>query len=607
MLSSLADASSPHNSNDYSPNASNTLVDQSGSVDFPSPMSESALNTAVDHKRVHRRTLLLLTRSRGVQTDAPESSGKNDTRPAPNADLSIASTDTSPAKPIDQSETSSIHNRSGTFLAVLDHISKILTKLRNADISNLNKRLKKQHLPGDVGHLSRSTLRNLQLEVADLRNHFRGAVDVGVVSRREITLLLKLFKEVFSELVDLQAIVNDVTVEPSLAKKLQKDAYRDEEEVEQKATKHASGLGWIAAPITKFFVTAAGEAVDSGHNSSPRPGRSLEKSRLQPMTVRTGPKQLALTSATTTHISVEFGGSGMVRRALPAAPQAAQPVTEGLLPSLNGVGDDIKTQQIIGTGSKSSGADGLAPPTLRTPNTLRPSRSRANRNELLGIFAGAARPVTPTGGGPWQVVGNGDPPGVGAGKTIRAASSQYFADKTIRQRDIANQRKQLSAVVDAVIDRTAEQIEREEVASFQPALLERTLRPRGLSDSSIRSTFVSQANPGERLLTATSVAVGPAPRAVGFGSSIGADKRGVLESLANRFYTFRGLPTDISPVNPDASSLDRATSPPPIEVTGRSPARPIPESSLSTSREGAISPATVFHPKQGCSGFWQIH
>ena len=535
---------------------------------------------------------MLLTRSRGVQTElgAYQVHQEDVAHRAHEVAPSMVSTGTSPSRLADTSETSSLHeHRSSALLGLIETMGKLLGKLRTADIPTLNKRLKKQHLPGDVGHLSQSTLRNLHLEVTDLRHLFRGPVDIGTVSRRELTMLLKLFKDVFNELISLQAIVNDVTVEPSLAKKLQKDAYRDEDDSDLKASKQAQGLAWIAAPITKFFVTSAGETSGlDGHNASPRPGRGLEKSRLQPVPVKPVPKQQASTSATTTHISVEFGGSGMVRRATPAAPQ----VVEGLPPLPNGIGNEMQAQQMDGTISGSTTGEKLRPPTLRASETLRPSKSRANRNELLGIFAGAARPVTPTDGGPWQVLGNGDAPSTGGSRQIRAVSSQHFGDKTVRQRDVANQRKQLSVTVDAVIDSKAEQLAPDDASSFQPALLERTLRRRGLSDSSIRSTFVTHANPGDRLVTASSVASGPAPRAIAYGSSFGTEKPGVLESLASRFYTFRGAVTDISPVNPgppgreqaDARALVVAQTVPP-------PAHPI-ASSILPNRPDATS-ATV--------------
>lgn len=436
--------------------ASNTLVEQS----VASPVSASP-----DEKRVHRRTLLLLTKSVGTQTEPEVVSPKHN-----------------------DSETSSLHG-GGIMTALVEHLAKLLGKLKSADIPNLNRRLKKQHLPGDVAHLSRTTLRTLGQDVAELRSAFKGVLDIPIVNRREFVLLLKLLKDVFGELIELQAVVNDVTIDPSMAKKLQKDAYRDEED------KAKGGLGWIAAPITKFFVTPAVEEPPKG---KPLPTKA--------------PKLLASTSATTTHVSVEFGGAGIVRRATP---------------NPKGLGPD---------------------PPERPSATLRPSKSRANRNELLGIFAGAsARPISPSN---WVVVPTTTPIPT---RQLRASSSQYF-DKTIRASDTAS-RKRLSAAVDAVIDRTAVEIDEADPATagdYEPPLLERTLRPRGLSDSSIRSTFVAHEE---------------------YGTSV--NPRGYLGNFANRFYPFK-------PTEP----TEEPTPIPVTTVQAPTPARPIATSSRSMSSAG---------------------
>lgn len=147
--------------------------------------------------------------------------------------------------------------------------------------------------------------------------------------------------------------------------------------------------------------------------------------------------------------------------------------------------------------------------------TLRRAKSRANRNELLGIFAGAQAAKS---GSSTDTVRPGR-------QALRAQSSQYFntadpgahsgtvrgSDRTIRARPT-----RMSQGVEAVLDPHHSQtsralgntgadgrdglaqvfgesaVEEEDEPSFQP-LLYRTLRPRGNSDSSIRSTFISQS------------------------------------------------------------------------------------------------------------------
>lgn len=512
-----------------SPSVSITLVEQSVDGTLSSPISDLPVAALIDQKRVNRRTLLLLTKSTGTQTDTVEPVVGRVDRHTGSIDSSAAST-----FPPDPSETLSLSEPQG-LTPVLEHLNKLLSRLRSADIPTLNKRLRKQHLPGDVGHLSRSTLKALQGEVADMRQQFRGILDVSNVTRKEFSLLVKLLKDIFHHLIELQAIVNDVTVEPPLAKKLQKEAYRDEEEAETK--KQASGLGWIAAPITKFFITPASDAADLHSSSSPRPGQGLERSRLQTLPAT---KQQASLSATTTHVSVEFGGTGITRRATPAiAPALPSPLIFQAIPPSPILGlESTHHPGEVDTTATSN----LAPPTVRGP-TLRPSKSRANRSELLGIFAGAPRVVSPTSGGPWVVVPADTAPGTG--KTLRAVSSQQFGEKTIRARGPALSRRRLYAAVDAVIDPSADQLETRDLhttgtATFDPPLLQRQLRSRGLSDSSIRSTFQSHAHPSEGIVSSARVATGPVPRAMAYGATAEAVKKGYLESLASRFYTFRG-------------------------------------------------------------------
>jgi len=557
---------SPHETSAESPMGFGGMVDSgSGShsiTDFPSPMSESALTSPHKSMPVQRKTLLLLSRSRGIQTEPEELVGV-----MPGRLPCACQVREPPIQPSDlQSETSSIHESvkgNATIGLLIDHLGKVLNRLRDADIPTLNKRLKKHNLPGDVGHLSRSTMRALEAEVSDLRNHFRGlGGENATLTRKEFTMLVKLLREVFSDLVELQGVVNDVTVDPSLAKKLQKRAFRDEEEEAARA-KQGTGLGWIAAPITKFFVTPATEAEHAPTESPSRSGRTMDRGRLQPAGMKAS-KQSASTGATTTHVSVEFGGTGIVRKATHAGPSTTSNVEERLPPSPRDTMDAPTMQDQQPKGAQ----------TLRVPaaGTIKRSKSRANRNELLGIFAGAQRPATPAGG-PWQVVagepGSGNIPSQNP-KTIRAVSSGYF-DKTIKAR-VPDQRKRLPMAVDAVIDSSADQLQGADPSCadepIQPALLERQLRPRGLSDSSIRSTYMSHANPSHNMVTESRISAGPAPRQVAYGTTASRPKPsggGIFESLSNRLYSFRGN-TDISPVNPPKDEPGSANTTPGLDV-----------------------------------------
>lgn len=388
-----------------------------GLAQGPSPAKE---------RRVNRRTLLLLSRSRGVQTDASTWTQQN-AGISPNP---VASPNPAP------SESSSVHER-GALVALVDHMTRILTRLRSADVPTLTKRLRKQHLPGDVGHLSQSTMKTLLAEVNDLRSQFRA--DDMHVSRKEFILLVKLLKDVFADLIEMQGIINDVTINPAVAKEMRTKANAEE----------ARGGSWIA-PITKFFVTPAEE-----------PPKPVE--RLQPPRMKQSPSTLA----TTTHVNVEFAGTGTVRRATSSARVPLHP-------------PDLLSRAI--------------------------PVARSNKDDLRGLFAGS---VQPTFHGPLP------PAGV---SRLRSASSQHFKP---------THRKRLSTVVDAVLDfdpsydQSEEEDEDESITEAVPRL-----RPRGLSDSSIRSTFVSHGNTT--------------------GSMVPPAQRGVFENLTRKFSAFTGVDRMVS-------------------------------------------------------------
>ena len=52
-------------------------------------------------------------------------------------------------------------SRTAALGALLEHVGRLLTKLKGADVLSLEQRLKKQNLPGDVGHLSKSNMRDI--------------------------------------------------------------------------------------------------------------------------------------------------------------------------------------------------------------------------------------------------------------------------------------------------------------------------------------------------------------------------------------------------------------------------------------------------------------
>ncbi len=506
-----------------------------------SEVGERVSSPATEKRRTARRQLMLLQSSKAVQTDPLPTEGplqlrrmiSRSTDPGLGAlgFENASSSNTTPQQhfafspqpttTMDRSETSSLHDARSTSLPQLvDHMTKLLGKIREADVPTLTRRLKKQHLPGDVGHLSQSTMKALALEVDALRAHFKVILDQerekkgdkrsedindSAITRRDFTLLLRLFKEVFSVLVDLQATVNRVIIDPSSAKKLREvaQAAGDEEDGSrgrlQSSKLAPSGLGWIAAPLAKYFATVAvDESTDTRDSGKP----STDRSRLQPPTAKAAPKQSASTLATTTHVNVEFGGSGMVKRATSTLPTGGH-ASEPLPPSPA----DTLTKGAPIAALKSTPAISLGDGTIRG----RPAR----REDLFGIFAGA--PAGTHGG--WRVVSNPIPDA--QHRRLRTTTSQYFG--TLRQP--GSHKRQLSTAVDAVIDQPLPEHQMEEDVP------ERTLRPRALSDSSIRTTFVSHE----------SVGIEPEPLVPAALQRSGSQTRSVMSTLGRRFQALTGV------------------------------------------------------------------
>lgn len=511
--------------------------DSTSSGNGASPSEKSAESSFVDHKRVNRRTLLLLSRSTGVQTEPIEEETaprpRPERRPSHQSDPSTSYPDTPTML---GSETSSLlgdptdrKEGESRLTDLLDYLGKMLTRLRGVDIATLNRRLKKQHLPGDVGHLSRSTIATLQTEVAELRHRFRSLLEVGDVSRREMTLLLKFLKDVFSDVLELQNVVNAVTIDPKLAKKLRREAFQDPDE----PAEPTSGFGWIAAPLTSLFAAPqkAAEAVAV----APSRARVITPPA-PPSRSRTAPKQSASTSATTTHINVEFGSTGTVRRTVPAQPQISVPATPD--------------HASVASRSVS------APVTSGSARV----RSRASRSDLMGIFAGAQP--------------SGVSPAVRA--RVRHASSQYFGPSD--RRVFSAPRERLSTIVDAVLD-PGEGEDDVIPGNYEPPLLERTLRPRGLSDSSIRSATVVDAGvPSE-----------PSETGSGFGVTMGSG----LGLLSRSLYKIGEAALSSSAIDSTTATAQDAHAKSTQHLGLGQPSRPPLEATLSASSRGSTPALSI--------------
>ncbi|KAI9467291.1 hypothetical protein BJY52DRAFT_1220021 [Lactarius psammicola] len=405
-------------------------------LDAGSTSDESDAEDTTPGRPIKQKPLYLLQRHRGVQTDPQGCLGT--LSPGQGSHGDQMSLSTSPNE--EHSESSSLADNPSTLGALLERVQHLFNRIAQADARTLTTRLKRQNILGaDVSYLSHSTVDGIVAEVANLRVIFRAVLEdekfTTICTRRDLRTLLKLVKDVFKELGVLRTTLNDIVLDPSIAPKVREMTLEPKDEsVNGKASTSNSGGGWMA-PLTKLFTGATfGEPKRALSPLDISKGRGPVRSSSRPI-----PKLGPATSASTTHVNVEFTGTGAGRAITSASSPISQEITR----------------------------DAIAVPT--------PARSTSLN--LMGIFAGAPRIDS------WVVLPPGPPrqPGSGADQ-LRRATLGRAAGRAMAAAD--NTQNPLSRNVDAVIDPHGSPEDRR---GFDPS---RTLRTRGLSDSSIRTTFL---------------------------------------------------------------------------------------------------------------------
>ncbi|KIO22023.1 hypothetical protein M407DRAFT_28438 [Tulasnella calospora MUT 4182] len=647
--------------------------------------------------RARPRTLMLLSRSKGVQTDGtgaelpdplppglsqpllnthrpPHLDPPGVTRPQYSPRTSSISDSFGFATPLRQStnsETSSLDfntattggfdprvtagaTASATLPALIERVTALHTRVSQADVRTLHNRLKRQHIVGgDVGHLSKSTLKSIMLEVNNLRSHFKSALDAAgvgspslangeeptsIVNRTDLRALLKASRDLLAELIQLRSTLNTVTLDPSFAKRLKDQAFSDAprsgtitpegEEDRGRSTKllrPPAAMGWIAAPIQKLFSvsnTSSSDIASSEAGPSKRSGPEHGPQTLRGP--RMAPKLAPAIAATTATVNVEFGSTGTKRATVDEG------TTETIDASTSTSMSRTNSDNVAGGSLGRASASRLGLGGNKSPPALADDSERS-RN-LLGIFAGAPTSSSSRKDA-WVVVPNRGKTDRRAGSTAASLATDapihsYRAMRPTvldgpgfdaqRRLGIGNiggvgasmratsgfNPNRLSRIVDAVID---------DNASIAPSEPERTLRGRNLSDSSIHSSFVRQG-PVQRLLTPAAVALSApsvdtaTPTPTSTEPSTFVDRESVLQSLSRKVQNFvqsggastpatsqPTLPPDSPQQQPRASKSSgspSASSPPkPIPGTGSRNARGVARSSSRSAHRRDTSPS----------------
>jgi len=436
------------------------------SFNHPRPRyASSQVSSEIDHDRqydnaspspqkgVPHKSLLLLSQSRGVQTD--DWTGFLAPSPIPPSFGEHLSNSTPPDG---QSEVSSVLDSNSSHIGiVLDRIASLLTRITQADALTLTNRLKRQNLKGaDVGHLSRTTVAGILNETTQLRAHFRAILEDDKLpvscTRKDLRGLFKLFREFFTEMGQLRITLNDVILDPSIAWKVSEMALDPAKaaERERQATK---GYSWIA-PLAKLFgaPSVLPEAIPAVYDAA-SPTRAISRGRNR-TPAHKAPKLGPALAATTTTVNVEFSGTGVGRSVTNTSSAAALPARQ----------NEVNSRTASST---------VVPPL--------PSAQAS----FMNIFAGAPRAAES-----WVVL----PKDPRRGPLTRLNEQTFGTTATIGRSAMADARNaaRMSQNVDAVID-SRDPHGPDDVNDVLSSVFQRTLRRRGLSDSSIRSTFLTQS------------------------------------------------------------------------------------------------------------------
>ncbi|KAI0797165.1 hypothetical protein C8Q75DRAFT_710843 [Abortiporus biennis] len=498
------------------------------------------------------KSLLLLTRSRGVQTDpigigTPVTSSTLAPSPVPRA-FGDQKSISSPHDGVSESSSITGQDSQTTIIGILlERISHLMNRLSQADALTLTNRLKRQHLLGaDVGHLSRSTVNNIIQEVSTLRTQFRAFLEdekvITTCTRKDLRGLFKLFKEMFSEMGELRVTLNDVILDPTVAGRVSDLAMNPHKaraaELADSSGGSSNSSGWMA-PITKLLgipgISASDQDPAIRALSPPARPANRGRARASLPPPRVVPKREAALSASAMTVNVEFSGAGVgraVTSTFSAHPDSSGP--HGLLSTITSPNPSSTAQS----------------PRLQ-------SAASSNSRSVMDIFAGAPRNVTDSQD-PWIVVPKAQG-GSGSGltpSTARRFENLSSGSATIGRRTsmralgvgAPSANTKLSRIVDAVIDRDPVQThphsqpstsqdatnadEADEARDVLPdTLLERTLRPRGLSDSSIHTMFMSHGENHDELPAGSSQGIEQEPKR--------PDRTSVLQALSRKVSSFR--------------------------------------------------------------------
>ncbi|PWN38362.1 uncharacterized protein FA14DRAFT_26165 [Meira miltonrushii] len=389
------------------------------------------------------------------------------------------------ANPSSTSSAIKRETRTAQLNALVDMIQRLFSRLSTADVDTLAKRLQRQKLAGDVGHLARTTVNGILRDIDGLRDHFRRAMDNeskgrevdnvslhsrtsgksndrsnsnaesdSLVARKEFFALIKLFKDLFMEMARLRNTINEISMQPQQASRILQ---------EQLGVQMSEDKG-VTAWFGKLLSTTGlpGTTGNSGSSSNTTQGTS-------PSAAAAGLSALNASNARPNNAQ-RSSASSVQRPGVAYASAAVLPSAVAV--EVKGMHATEQAQLQGGmdnNGSIGSGSRGTSPqpeqttfsdlPSHARPEATRrqPSLSRVQSRNLSGLFVGSMSGSTDFG-------------------SIGGMRSRMPSEQT----NSSLQGSRLSRIVDD-----------DEISIHQGTINRaRTLRPRNLSDSSMHTTYL---------------------------------------------------------------------------------------------------------------------
>lgn len=441
--------------------------------------------------------------------------------------------------PSSSSSTNKRETRTAQLNALVDMIQRLFSRLSTADVDTLAKRLQRQKLAGDVGHLARTTVNGILRDIDGLRDHFRRAMDQefkgrevdnlslhsrtsgksndrsnsnaesdSLVARKEFFALIKLFKDLFMEIARLRNTINEISMQPQHASRILQ---------EQLGIQMSEDKG-VSAWFGKLLSTTGlpGTTANSGSSVSATPSSAAAA----------GLSALNAGSARSNNAQ-RSSPSGMQRPGAAYASAAVLPSAVAVEVKGMHAAEQMQLQHSMeNAASIGSGSHGASPqpdqtgfgeiPSHARPEVTRrqPSESRVQSRNLSGLFVGS-------------MAGNTDFGSMG-GMRGRTPSEQNNA---------IHQGSRLSRIVDD-----------DEISIHQNKTMRaRTLRPRNLSDSSMHTTYLDDEPVGSTEedggMSSTTM---QKPRLSGLMATTAPSPAGVSRIMTPSTLSLRASTTDVS-------------------------------------------------------------